>query len=58
MDNTHSIVREAMNKNMKRQDKKRTRQMGGRLAKQAPRTSSRPRQESVYNNQNREDNQP
>ena len=51
-------VREAMNKNMKRQDKKRTCQMGGRLAKQAPRTSSRPRQESVYNNQNREETDP
>ena len=55
MDNSHSIVREAINKNMKRQDKKRTCQMGGRLAKQAPRTSSRPRQKGVNNNQNREE---
>ena len=58
MDNAHSIVREAKNKNMKRQDKKRTCQMGGHLTKQAPRTSSRPRQESVYNNQNREETNP
>ena len=58
MDNTHSVVREAMNKNMKRQDKKRKCQIGGRLAKQAPRTPSRLRQESVYNNQNREETNP
>ena len=32
--------------------------MGGRLAKQGPRTSSRPRQESVYNNQNWEETNP
>ena len=32
--------------------------MGGRLAKQAPRASSRPRQESVNNNQNREETNP
>ena len=32
--------------------------MGGRLAKQAPRPSSRPRQESVYNNQNRKETNP
>ena len=45
-------------KNMKRQDKKRTCQMGGRLAKQAPRTSSKPRQEGVNNNHNREKTNP
>ena len=32
--------------------------MGGRLAKQAPNTSSRSRQESVNNNQNREETNP
>ena len=32
--------------------------MGGHMAKQAPRTSSRPRQDSVYNNQNREETNP
>ena len=39
-------------------DKKTTCQVEGLMAKQAPRTSSTPRQESVYNNQNLEETNP
>ena len=55
MDTAHSIVRETMNEIMKRNDTKRC-QIGGRLAKQAPPVSSRPRRDNRFStNQNRDE---